>query len=336
MPNDQSQPVALRRSLVFATDALEPLVGLAQDAERAGFDRVWSTEYLHRDAVARALSIALGTTTIGVGTGIAYAFTRLPVAMAGLAADVQRLAGGRFSLGLGTGSKGVRRWFGAEFEPPARKFAEYTETLRSTFDAMPAWGSTGPPPVYGAGLMPIMTRTAVRASDGVLLHPLALVRTHLHERVLPAIQRGCDDRGSSTFVAAWCITSIADDEDVARERARRQLAFYLSTPSYGGVVEGTPWERVATDVRDGFVNSGRTATWAELAPLIPDALLDEVALTGTQQSVAVAARRLEEELGNHHVDELVFQTVGAGIGDDDVVANCASIVAALGRPLSSP
>src|SRR5262249_32706857 len=93
----------LRRSIVFATDALDPVIELAQNAEKAGFQRVWTTEYPHRDAVLRALAIALRTKSIGVGTGIAYAFTRLPLAMAAMSADVQRLSGGRFTLGVGAG-----------------------------------------------------------------------------------------------------------------------------------------------------------------------------------------------------------------------------------------
>jgi alkanesulfonate monooxygenase SsuD/methylene tetrahydromethanopterin reductase-like flavin-dependent oxidoreductase (luciferase family) len=327
IPEDES----MRRALVFATEALEPLVGLARDAERAGFDRVWTTEYLQRDAVARALAIALGTDTIGVGTGIAYAFTRLPVAMAALAADVQRLAEGRFALGLGTGTRGVRRWYGAEFDPPARQFAAYADELRKTWAGMPGLADTGAPPIFGAGLNPVMTRTAVRAGDGVLLHPLALVRTHLQERLLPAIRKGCQDREAGTFVAVWAITSIAADEEVAREHARRQVAFYLSTPSYGSVVEGTPWASVAGSIRDAFDGSGRRATWDELAPLVPDSLIDEIALVGTPETVAGKATLLEEELRSHGIDELVFQTVGAGLDEEEVVHNCAEIIAVLGR-----
>ncbi|MGH9281602.1 MAG: LLM class flavin-dependent oxidoreductase, partial [Acidimicrobiales bacterium] len=144
--NDPS--TGLRRSLVFATDALEPLVELARAAEEAGFARVWTTEYPGRDAVARALAIALGTQRIGVGTGIAYAFTRAPLAMAGLAADVQRLAGGRFALGLGAGTRGVRRWYGAGFDPPAPRLAAYVEQLEAAWSRWPDLAGAGRPGVY--------------------------------------------------------------------------------------------------------------------------------------------------------------------------------------------
>jgi alkanesulfonate monooxygenase SsuD/methylene tetrahydromethanopterin reductase-like flavin-dependent oxidoreductase (luciferase family) len=321
----------LRRALVFATEALSPLAELSREAERAGFDRVWTTEYRGRDAAARALHIALATDRIGVGTGIAYAFTRPALAMAALASDVQRLADGRFALGLGTGSKGVRRWYGADFEPPAQRFAAYSAELSEALAEIAPLAEVGPPPVYGAALMPVMTRTAVRTSNGVLLHPLALVRSHLHDRLLPAIAQGREQRGMDSFGAVWCITSIDADEELARERARRQLAFYFSTPSYGGVVEGTEWETVATTVREAFRASGGHADWADLAHLVPDSLVSEVALAGTPTSVAAAANRLADELQGLGFHELVFQTVGAGIEDSDVVENCRAIVDALGR-----
>jgi hypothetical protein len=63
------RPKPLRRSLVFATEQLEPLVDLSRRAEAAGLDRVWTTEYVNRDSIARALTVALGTETIEVAPG---------------------------------------------------------------------------------------------------------------------------------------------------------------------------------------------------------------------------------------------------------------------------
>jgi alkanesulfonate monooxygenase SsuD/methylene tetrahydromethanopterin reductase-like flavin-dependent oxidoreductase (luciferase family) len=331
-----TQPPGLHRALVFATTALDPLVELSREAERRGFDRVWTTEFLGRDAVARALAVALGTERIGVGTGIAYAFTRVPVAMAALAADVQRLSRGRFTLGLGSGTRGVRRWYGAEFDRPALRLAAYAAELRQAWNGMEGLGGTGPPPVHGGGLNPIMVRAVARSCDGVLLHPLGLVRRHLHERVLPAARRGAEERDAPGQIAAWCITAIGADGSLAREHARRQAAFYLATPSYGSVVEGTPWAEVAGRVRAAFDASERKASWGELAPLVPDGLVDEIALAGTPETVARSAAELEAELGGLGISELVFQTVGAGIEHEEVVRNCGEIIRVLGRTASRP
>jgi alkanesulfonate monooxygenase SsuD/methylene tetrahydromethanopterin reductase-like flavin-dependent oxidoreductase (luciferase family) len=320
----------LRRSVVFATDELEPLAALAQRAEGAGLDRVWTTEYVGRDAVARALYIALATERIGVATGIAYAFSRAPLGMAALAGDVQRLSGGRFGLGISSGTRGVRRWYGAEFEPPAPRIAAYADALREAWERDPDLAT--PPPVYAAALNPAMTRAVARSCDGALLHALALSRVHLSERVLPALREGFAKRTDDTpfEVAAWCITAIDSDEEQAREMARRQLAFYLSTPSYKTVTAGTDWESVADRVRDGFDASGRKAAWGELSGLIPDAVVDELTIAGTPEVARRKAAALEAELRESGITELVFQTAGADVSSAELISNCEQIADVLG------
>jgi alkanesulfonate monooxygenase SsuD/methylene tetrahydromethanopterin reductase-like flavin-dependent oxidoreductase (luciferase family) len=320
----------LKRSVVFANDLLEPLVGLARAAEDAGFHRVWTTEYVGRDAVARALAIGLATKRIGVGTGIAYAFTRPSLAMAGLAGDVQRLLDGRFTLGLGSGTRGVRRWYGVEIDAPATWFAGYVHDLREGWDRAPA------PPVYGAGLNPAMVRAVARSSDGLVLHPVAIARPHLRERVLPAVQAGREQRADGApdafRVAVWCVTSIDADEELARSNARRQLAFYFSTPSYKPVLEDGPWESVADVVQAAFADARPDVDWRQMEPLIPDEMVDELTLTGTPTGVAARAARLERELGAAGVDELVFQTVGVDLTPEQAERHCEAIIRTLAAP----
>lgn len=320
----------LRRSIVFATDELEPLTGLAQRAERAGLDRVWTTEYVGRDAVVRALAIALATERIEVATGIAYAFTRLPLAMAAMTADVQRICGGRFALGISSGTRGVRRWYGAEFGPPAPAIAAYAGSLRDAWARNPDLAQA--PRIYAAALNPIMTRTVARSCDGALLHALALSRVHLHERVLPALERGVAERESEgpIEIAAWCITAVDEDEERARELARRQLAFYLSTPSYATVTAGTSWDSVADAVRVAFDESDRRASWGELSHLVPDAVVDELTICGTPAVAREKAAALEAELREVGVTELVFQTAGADVPAAELVSNCEQIADVLG------
>lgn len=338
--NPDLAPALLHRSLVFATDILEPLAPLARAADAAGFHRVWTTEYIGRDAVTRALAIGLATKSIAVGTGIAYAFTRPPVAMAAQALDVQRLIGGRFALGLGTGTRGVRRWYQSDFDPPATRFEAYTSELRAAWQRMREETWPRPPEVYGAGLNPAMLRAVGRSSDGVVLHPLAITRVHLHERVLPSLAQGraapaAHGLAKPCKVAAWCITSIDADEEVARSNARRQLAFYLSTPSYRPALEGSPWLTVADDVQAAFSARKPDVDWSKLEPLIPDDLVDQITLTGTRASVREQAARLEAELADLGVDEIVFQTVGVELSDEVTVRNCEAIIGSLGPELPS-
>jgi alkanesulfonate monooxygenase SsuD/methylene tetrahydromethanopterin reductase-like flavin-dependent oxidoreductase (luciferase family) len=128
----------------------------------------------------------------------------------------------------------------------------------------------------------------------------------------------------------WCVTSVADDAEHARDMARRQLAFYLSTPSYATVAAGTSWEHVAADVRGAFDASGRQASWAQLASLVPDETLEELAVCGTPEQARAQAEALEHELAAAGITELVFQTVGADVSAAEVIENCERIVRVLG------
>ena len=322
------EPVRLRRGLVFATDLLEPLPALAGAAERAALDRVWTTEYEGRDALLRALAIALATERIGVATGIAYAFARAPRALAATAADLARLSGGRFALGIGPGTPGIRRRYGAEFEPPAPRLAACVAALRAAW----AEGPGEPPSVYGAAMLPAMARTVAASCDGILLHALALAPVHLHERLLPALREGLERRGGGPGpeLVAWCVAAIDADERAARERARAQLAFYLATPSFAAVAAGAAWERGAARVREAFAASGRNPDWAGLAALVPDSAVEELAIWGDADRARELAARRESELAPLGITELAFQPASAAAGPEGARGECERIAAALG------
>jgi alkanesulfonate monooxygenase SsuD/methylene tetrahydromethanopterin reductase-like flavin-dependent oxidoreductase (luciferase family) len=318
---------SLPRSIVFSTDLLEPLINLSLRAEAAGFHRVWTTEYPHRDAIVRALAIALRTERIRVATGISYAFSRSSLALASMAADVQRLAGGRFALGLGPGTRGVRRWYDADFDPPAAKLLGCADAVRQAWRRNPHLAD--PPPLYASALGATIGRRVASTFDGVLLHPLALSPTHLHERLLPAIRQGAGDR-KTPHIVAWCITSVDAEEERARHRARSQLAFYFSTPSYATVAEGTSWEDVPARVREAFrIDPSRK--WGDLARLIPDKMLDDLTLSGTRADVAAKSAALAQDLSQAGVAEIAFAAAGADVGLDEFRHSCGQVIEALGQ-----
>ena len=321
----------IHRSLVLATDLLGPLSEIPARAESAGFHCLWSTEFQGRDAVVRATANGLATTTLQVGTGIAYAFTRAPRALAAAALDAQELTGGRFTLGLGAGTRGLRRGYGVEdFDPPATRLAGVFDELRAAW-AETDWQRSVPAPSLAAGgVNETMIAVAARHADRVLLHPLCLIDEHLEKRILPAITRGQSRRSAGVAaLSAWCITSVDDAASVARERARRQLAFYLSTPGYRGAVEGSAWESVADSIRSGFAEGIRD--WDVLAQHIPDELLIQVSITGDPSSARIAAEQMAHRLESIGIDEMVFQSVDGGPEPDHVVGGLHVLINAL-RP----
>lgn len=334
----------VHRSIVLSTDDVDGLVDVARAAEAAGMHRVWTTENTNHDGLVQAAILGRETSRIRIGTGIAYAFGRAPLTAAVAAADVHVCSGGRFTLGLGAGTRGIRRRYGVEFDHPAPRLAEYAQLLKASWAAtgaldfsgrfyeahVPGWRRDAAPSlsgldVYGSGLNPTMLRWAARGCDGVALHPLAASEYYLEAVVDPARAAGAAESGRPSRLAAWYLVSVADDEEVARDRVRKNLAFYFATPSYASAAAGTPWAASATAIRDGFAAGG--ADWAALTRLVDDRMIDDLTLTGTPAQVRARLPELEKRLSAHDVDELVFQLVpdpAAGIA-----RSCRTIIDAV-------
>lgn len=333
--------MTLRTSLVLATPAFMPVLEVARRAEAGGFHRVWTTETPGRDAMVRALTIAHHTRSIQVATGIAYAFTRAPLAMAATASDIQVASGGRFSLGIGAGTQGMRtRWYGIDdFDHPATRLAEYAQLMRAAWDASTEFrhegrfyrgsfdqldGQRPPVPLWGSGVNPTMLTVAARHFDGVALHPLASSTAYLDRVARPAFEAGRPAGGAPAELAAWRLTSIDPDAGHARERARRSLAFYFSTPSYGGVATETGWGDIAAGIRAAYREHG--PQWTDLGRLVPRAMLDEFCLAGTPAEVRDGWTSLRTEYESRGVTEIVFQTASSGGDAEDTLDNLNRIV----------
>jgi alkanesulfonate monooxygenase SsuD/methylene tetrahydromethanopterin reductase-like flavin-dependent oxidoreductase (luciferase family) len=340
----------MKRSLVYATDMFGPIVDLSKLAEKAGFSRVWATEYNNRDALIRLSAIASATSRIGIATGISYSFTRAPLALAAAAADLHELSGGRFDLGLGVGTKGMRtKWYGIEQAKPVASLIECASLLRSLWDAdesvqfsgeffkcsIPSPGFKArlekfrPISIIGSGLNPGMLKRAGEL-DGVGLHPLALAPQYFDETMSKIVQ-GYPTTMST--LAMWVITSIDPNREAARLRARRTLAFYFSTPSYASVSVGEDWSHIPGLISSAFREHGYSKL-DEIANLIPDKMLDAFCVTGSPDECQEQASNLIDKLSNVGFTETVFQTIGSGCEDEDVIQNCKYIIEYL-RPADS-
>lgn len=334
----------MRRSIVFATPELMSLVPVAVAAEDRGFHRVWTTENPGRDAMIRALVFGQHTSRIGVATGITYAFTRAPLAMAAAAADINDALGGRFALGLGAGTQGMRvRWYDVpDFDRPATRLSEYADLLRTAWTSSGALSFKGEfynasypeadgarmsVPLWGSGINPAMLRAAARSFDGVALHPIGSNLAYLREVVAPALAEGSVHRSDPVELALWRIVSIHEDGDVARARARKSLAFYFSTPSYGTVADVAGWGAVAERVRDAYKDSG--PSWSEHAQLVPEEMVDDFCLAGTPDEVRSAWAAQQADMAETGATEVVFQTVTGTLGTSESFENLMAITSAL-------
>src|SRR5207247_5630997 len=99
--------------LSYSGPRLELDLARILEAERLGYDSVWTAEAYGSDAVAPAAWIAARTSRIHVGTSIMQIAARTPAMAAMTAMTLDALSGGRFRMGVGvSGPQVVEGWHG--------------------------------------------------------------------------------------------------------------------------------------------------------------------------------------------------------------------------------
>ena len=146
---------------------------LVLEAERLGFDSVWSAEAYGSDAVTLITWVAARTQRIGIGTAVMQIPARTPATTAMTAITLDHLSGGRFRLGLGVSGPQVSEgWHGVAFARPLERTREYVQIVREIFRlaAQPTQGR----PQQGGGDHVTIPRNA--GADSLSRSALALPR----------------------------------------------------------------------------------------------------------------------------------------------------------------
>ncbi len=251
---------------------------LAVEAARLGFSTIWFTEAGHNPFLPCATATEASRGNVGVGTSIAVAFPRSPMVTAQIAWDLADQSRGNFQLGLGTQVKAhVQRRFSADFSRPVARMREYVLALRAIFRAFQGEeklafsgdfysfslltdffspGSIDVPdvPIQIAGVNTGLAKLAGEVCDGFHVHPFHS-REYLADVVRPAVEAGAHKAGRSiddvAFIApVFIIVGDTEEEQAAlRDAARRQLAFYASTPTYEPVLAHHGYADAAEELR---------------------------------------------------------------------------------------
>ncbi len=293
--------------------SLTELGDTAARAEAAGFRRVWSAE-LHRSAFVPVAAMAAATTRVGVGTGIAWAFTRSPMTIALAALDLDEMSGGRFALGLGSGVKRLNeQWHGRTWERPVRRLSETVGIVRRfvaeahTGEVLEIEGEVEalhlrgyqrpfPPrrtelPIYLAAMGSQMSRLAGEIADGWLAHELGSP-AYLRDRVLPEIKTGLSrsgrHRGSIDLVASGCCVVLPDGREALR-RTAGLVAFYASVHTYTEFFAFHGFGNEARRVQELF----RQGDIPGMIEAVPDEMVDAVTLSGTPERAREKLRQYE-------------------------------------------
>lgn len=282
----------------------------ARRAEELGFDELWVVEDLEfRGGIAQAAVALAVTERVRVGIGILPAAARNVVFAAMEIATLAELFPGRTDVGVGHGMPGWMRQAGAWPESPLTLLEEHLTALRALLggERLDVAGRyvevagvrlASPPPVVPrllAGVRgPRSLALAGRVADGtVLAEPVTpeYVAEVLRHLAAPGEHR----------LVGYAVAAVDADDGAARAAVRPGLAA-IGEPDWAPHLAPLPFAADFAALRD------RCASGAELARTMPDAWVDQLAVTGTP---AQARARLAE-LHRAGVDAMVLIPAGGG------------------------
>lgn len=295
--------------LMTGSSTWAEMADLGQKLQGAGFSGLLLTE-TSQVPWMQITAAALAAPELSFSTGIAVAFPRSPMVSAAVAYELAGNTGGRFRLGLGSQVRAhVKKRYSAEFSQPALRMRDYVLAVKACFRAFnreerlshegefynlsllpPDWSPTPHShdmKVDISAVGPMMVRVASEVADGIHVHPFHSM-SYIENRLLPDVTRATAAVGRSVRDIDLVVPVFACPGDTPEERqaytdvARRQIAFYGSTPNYSFQFDDLGFEGMTGRIR-AKMKAGELDTMGEL---IDDEMLEAYALVAPWDEMA--------------------------------------------------
>jgi F420-dependent oxidoreductase-like protein len=291
---------------------------LILEAERLGFDSVWTSEAYGCDAIVPLAFIAAKTTTIGLGTAIVQMPARTPAMAAMTAMTLDRLSGGRFRLGIGpSGPQVVEGWHGVAYGRPLTRTREYVSIIRKVLareDRLEYQGYHYQIPYTGEGATglgkPLKSILHGRADMKIYTAAITLkglacsgevadgvfpvwMDPDKPEALVPYIEEGIAKSGGAKSmrdfdIAPFVTCIVGDDLDACRMPVKGMLALYIGGMGargknfYTDYATRLGYEEAAIKIQDLYLDGKK----GEAMAAVPDELADSISLIGTPERIA--------------------------------------------------
>ena len=141
-----------------------------------------------------------------------------------------------------------------------------------------------------------MTAVAGEAADGFIAHPFNS-RDALLKNTIPALEAGLAKSGRTRkdieiICATLTVTADSNNEqefESVKLAARKQLAFYGSTPAYKPTLDCHGWGDLHLELN----RMSKEGKWDDMTNLITDEILETIAVVGPRDEIA---RKIHERL----------------------------------------
>jgi alkanesulfonate monooxygenase SsuD/methylene tetrahydromethanopterin reductase-like flavin-dependent oxidoreductase (luciferase family) len=264
---------------------------LVREADRLGYDSVWTAESYGSDALTPLAWWGSQTERVRLGTSLCQLSARTPTAMAMAAQTMDHLSGGRFVLGLGvSGPQVVEGWYGQPFPAPLARTREYVDIVRQVLAREKPVTNDGPhyPLPYPGG-------TGLGKPLKSIVHPLRsdipiILGAEGPKNIAMAAEIAdgwfpifFSPRAMSSFAP----TVISDDTDAAADGFRPYLALYIGGMGakemnfHFDVFARMGYEEAATKIQDAYLDGRKD----DAAAAVPTSLVEEIALVGPVEKI---------------------------------------------------
>ncbi len=250
-------------------------------------DAIWIPETWGMENFSMLSAVSNKTTAQKIGSSIINIYSRSPSSIAMGASTIDTLSEGRFILGLGTSSLPIIETFhGYKFENPVQRMKEYVEIIRLVLSGKevdysgqifnlknftllikPKRESI---PIYLAAVNKKMVELTWEIGDGVIFYLRPL--NEMKETITKMQSKKKID------VTCQIITCIAEDSDIAIDRAKKTLAFYVSVGKiYREFLAKNGFRDETCNIFNEFKKSGFKSNHE----LVTDSMLRSLCIAGT-------------------------------------------------------
>jgi F420-dependent oxidoreductase-like protein len=294
------------------------IVEITQEAERLGYDSVWTAEAWGSDAFTPLGLLAGQTSTIKLGTSVVQLAARTPTATAMAAITLDHLSNGRFQLGLGvSGPQVVEGWYGRPSDKPLARTREYVEIIRRVLrrdEPLDFQGEFYQHPYTGPGSVglgkPLKSIThPLRADVPIFLGaegPKNVAQTaEIADGWLPlyyspwhqdVYAESLAAAGDGFQVVAGAQINVCDDVQEGLAPVKLMLGFYIGGMGAKGQNYHTKlmarfgYEAEAVAIQEAFFEGRRD----EAIALVPDEFADAISLVGPPARIRERLKAWEE------------------------------------------
>jgi F420-dependent oxidoreductase-like protein len=298
------------------------------EAERLGFDSIWTAEAYGSDCLTPLAWWGASTERIKLGTAIVQMSARQPAATAMAAMTMDLLSGGRFILGLGvSGPQVVEGWYGMPFAKPLARTREYIAILREIWARngvltapgphyrlpLPEGTGLGKPlkssihplreeiPIYLGAEGPKNIAMCAELCDGWLA--MLFSPAVYDELYRPALEEGFARAGARRSAADFEVAAtvpliVTDDVEGAADALRPFYALYFGGMGAKGanfhanVPIRMGYEREVAEVQELYLSGKKEEAGAR----IPTKLIEELSLIGPREKIREDLERWRESV----------------------------------------